>query len=328
MPRLHVPQPPTRPGDKPDFSYVDQSPAGAIAKPDVNARARDMEECSRRPGARAGRQTRGRGPVESAPGRRRPAGGPAPHAADAHLRRPHAAHAAPGKDLLLYALLRRGGRGRRVRHGAAARRHAVPVVPAAGHLHGARQAHGRPHVPAAVQHARHVQGPAVAGDVPLEGRQHLLDLRQSNYPVPAGGGLGHGRRDPQRGSHRLHLDRRRRQRRGGFPSRPAVRRRLPGAGDHEHRQQPVGHFDVPGHRRRRAALVRGARSGLRRGGHSRRRQRFPGGTRGHAMGRAACAYRRRADADRARDLPCRGAFHQRRSFALPSQGGLRALAAG
>ena len=46
MPRLHVPQPPTRPGDKPDFSYVDQSPAGAIGKPDVNARARDMEECS------------------------------------------------------------------------------------------------------------------------------------------------------------------------------------------------------------------------------------------------------------------------------------------
>src|SRR3954467_9479254 len=44
MPRLHVPQPPTRPGDKPDFSYVDLSPAGAIPKPDVHARARDMEE--------------------------------------------------------------------------------------------------------------------------------------------------------------------------------------------------------------------------------------------------------------------------------------------
>jgi 2-oxoisovalerate dehydrogenase E1 component alpha subunit len=46
MPRLHVPQPPTRPGDKPDFSYVELSPAGAIHKPDVNARARDMEEVS------------------------------------------------------------------------------------------------------------------------------------------------------------------------------------------------------------------------------------------------------------------------------------------
>ena len=46
MPRLHVPQPPTRPGDKPDFSYVELSPPGAINKPDVNARARDMEEVS------------------------------------------------------------------------------------------------------------------------------------------------------------------------------------------------------------------------------------------------------------------------------------------
>src|SRR6187549_3060258 len=46
MPRLHVPQPPTRPGDKPDFSYVELSPAGAINMPDVNARARDMEEVS------------------------------------------------------------------------------------------------------------------------------------------------------------------------------------------------------------------------------------------------------------------------------------------
>src|SRR5262245_36100269 len=46
MPRLHVPQPPTRPGDKPDFSYVDLSPAGSIPKPDIGARARDMEECA------------------------------------------------------------------------------------------------------------------------------------------------------------------------------------------------------------------------------------------------------------------------------------------
>jgi len=46
MPRLHVPQPPTRPGDKPDFSYVELSPAGAVNKPAVNARARDMEDCA------------------------------------------------------------------------------------------------------------------------------------------------------------------------------------------------------------------------------------------------------------------------------------------
>ena len=41
--RLHLPSPPARPGQKPDFSYVHLSPAGAVPRPDVNARARDME---------------------------------------------------------------------------------------------------------------------------------------------------------------------------------------------------------------------------------------------------------------------------------------------
>ena len=41
--RLHLPSPPARPGQKPDFSYVHLSPAGAVARPEVNARARDME---------------------------------------------------------------------------------------------------------------------------------------------------------------------------------------------------------------------------------------------------------------------------------------------
>ena len=40
--RLHVPRVPARPGETPDFSYVDLSPAGAVARPDVNARARDI----------------------------------------------------------------------------------------------------------------------------------------------------------------------------------------------------------------------------------------------------------------------------------------------
>jgi 2-oxoisovalerate dehydrogenase E1 component alpha subunit len=41
--RLHLPNPPARPGEKPDFSYVHLSPAGAVRRPDVNARARDIE---------------------------------------------------------------------------------------------------------------------------------------------------------------------------------------------------------------------------------------------------------------------------------------------
>jgi 2-oxoisovalerate dehydrogenase E1 component alpha subunit len=40
--RLHLPKAPARPGEAPDFSYVQLSPAGAVRRPDVNARARDM----------------------------------------------------------------------------------------------------------------------------------------------------------------------------------------------------------------------------------------------------------------------------------------------
>src|ERR1700737_1611453 len=40
--RLHLPQAPARPREAPDFSYVHLSPAGAISRPDINARARDI----------------------------------------------------------------------------------------------------------------------------------------------------------------------------------------------------------------------------------------------------------------------------------------------
>src|SRR5260370_24865140 len=44
--RLSLPHPPARPGEAPDFSYVQLSPAGAVPRPDVNARARDIESLS------------------------------------------------------------------------------------------------------------------------------------------------------------------------------------------------------------------------------------------------------------------------------------------
>jgi 2-oxoisovalerate dehydrogenase E1 component alpha subunit len=40
--RLHIPQPHSRPGEEPDFSYLEVSPAGAVPRPDVNARVRDI----------------------------------------------------------------------------------------------------------------------------------------------------------------------------------------------------------------------------------------------------------------------------------------------
>jgi 2-oxoisovalerate dehydrogenase E1 component alpha subunit len=44
--RLHIPHPSARPGDKPDFSYLNLSPAGSAEKPPVDARTRDMEHLS------------------------------------------------------------------------------------------------------------------------------------------------------------------------------------------------------------------------------------------------------------------------------------------
>ncbi len=42
-PRLHIPQPTARPGDAPDFSYIELSPAGAVDRPPVDAPVRDIE---------------------------------------------------------------------------------------------------------------------------------------------------------------------------------------------------------------------------------------------------------------------------------------------
>ncbi|MHC4229815.1 MAG: 3-methyl-2-oxobutanoate dehydrogenase (2-methylpropanoyl-transferring) subunit alpha, partial [Planctomycetota bacterium] len=44
--KLHIPHPSARPGDKPDFSYLNLSPAGSAEKPPVDARTRDMEHLS------------------------------------------------------------------------------------------------------------------------------------------------------------------------------------------------------------------------------------------------------------------------------------------
>jgi len=42
-PYLHIPRPTARPGDAPDFSYLSLSPAGAVERPSIDARASDIE---------------------------------------------------------------------------------------------------------------------------------------------------------------------------------------------------------------------------------------------------------------------------------------------
>src|SRR5580658_5914047 len=45
--RLHVPATPARPGAKSDFSYLRLSPAGAMLRPPIDAKAADIAELSR-----------------------------------------------------------------------------------------------------------------------------------------------------------------------------------------------------------------------------------------------------------------------------------------
>src|SRR5210317_1796818 len=42
-PKLHIPQPTARPGEKPDFSYLNLSAAGAVDRPPTDAKAADIE---------------------------------------------------------------------------------------------------------------------------------------------------------------------------------------------------------------------------------------------------------------------------------------------
>ena len=44
--RLHIPRPTARPGEEPDFSYLNLSPAGEVEKPSIDARTQDIEHLS------------------------------------------------------------------------------------------------------------------------------------------------------------------------------------------------------------------------------------------------------------------------------------------
>jgi len=44
QPYLHIPRPTARPGEAPDFSYLNLSPAGAVERPPIDARASEIEQ--------------------------------------------------------------------------------------------------------------------------------------------------------------------------------------------------------------------------------------------------------------------------------------------
>ena len=186
----------------------------------------------------------------------------------------------------------------------------------------------RPDVPAAVQHAGHVQGPAAAGDVSLGAKRGCS--RSPAISPPSSRRLWAG---PWRRRSRAKIT----SPPPGWATAPPPKRtsttrwcsrrsyRAPVILNVVNNQWAISTFQAFAGGEGR--VVRGARPGLRHAGHSRRRQRFPRGVCGHAAGRpSARASGAGADADRARDVSRRRAFHQRRSFALSAEG--RARSAG
>src|SRR6185312_10161656 len=123
------------------------------------------------------------------------------------------------------------------------------------------------------------------------------------------------------------MDRRRSHRGIRLPCRARLRLDLSRAGGAQHRQQSMGHFDIPGYRARRLRHVRRARPRLRHSGAARRRQRLSRGSCRRGLGLRTGAAKPRPDPDRACDLSCRCAFDLRRSLRLSAEGGVRCLAA-
>ena len=145
------------------------------------------------------------------------------------------------------------------------------------------------------QRARSAEGPPAAGHVLLARARLLLDLRQSRHPVHPGGRLGDGVGDQARHQDRRRLDRRRLDGGVRLPCRAGVRLDLQGAGRAQHRQQPMGDLDLPGHRPRRLGHLRRARPGLRHPGAAGRRQRLSRRPCRREMGGRAGAAQSRAD---------------------------------
>ena len=110
--RLHIPAPNARPGDEPDFSYLDLSPAGSVDKPAIDTRPRNLEHL-------ASGLVRVLDDDHSAKGPWNPnfdatqlqVGLRWMDAFEPRIRRTHVANPAAGSNLLLHAGNRRRGGG-------------------------------------------------------------------------------------------------------------------------------------------------------------------------------------------------------------------------
>jgi hypothetical protein len=179
------------PGRSARFQLRALSPAGAVSRPDVNARARDIAFAVGRTGARARRCRHGVGPWH-------------PHLDPADLQ-------IGLRHMLLTRLfddrmqrMQRAGKIsfyiRSLGEEAVSVAQCMALRPATCCFRpiairvctSCAASAGGSHVSAAVEHPRHVQGAAAAGDVSLQAGQYFFDLGQSGDAISAGRGLGHG----------------------------------------------------------------------------------------------------------------------------------------
>ena len=204
----------------------------------------------------------------------------------------------------------------------------LPDLSPAGLTHHPRLSARDHDEPDLFQRGRSDQRPSAADHVLVEGVRLLHHLRQSRDAIPASRRLGHGVGLQGRRSHRGRMDRRRRHRGRRLPQCADVRGGLSRAGDPEHRQQSVGHFEFCRHRRRRPdhLCLQGHR--LRPADATRGRQRFPGGACCDAMGGGSRALEPRRDGDRALHLSRSPALDLRRSQPLSPRRRERSLAVG
>ena len=269
---LHVPEPPFRPGDKPDFSSLKVPAAGEAPRPDTSAPAAETHPLTTHLVRVLGDDHKAVGAVGPEARRRHLAQDAQGHGHRARLRRPHVPLAAAGEDQLLHEMHRRGGdRGRRRRR-ARPRGHALPDLSPAGAAGRARLSAGRDDEPDLFEQGRQAERPPAADHVFGQGARLLLDLGQPRHAIPAGGRLGDGRGDQGRQPDRHGLDRRRRDRGRRLPLRADLRRGLQRAGHPRGGEQPVGDLQLLRDRRRRARDLRAAGGRLWHRRAARRRQ--------------------------------------------------------
>ena len=182
------------------------------------------------------------------PQRRRSAQGPARHDADPRLRRAHALVAAPGQDVVLHHLSRRGGDRDRASQGPRRGRHVFSDLPPAGPADRPGLADRRYDVRNLLERERSSQRPSASRALFVQEGWVFLRLRQPRHTISASGWLGDGVRNFGRYAHRVRLDRRRIDRGKRFPCGARVRLRLPAAGHSQRGQQSVGDLVLSGHR--------------------------------------------------------------------------------